>query len=50
MGFVISSPFLSVLLTTFVIGTESVLYFLVFSSKQLNSLSKSADSYFVIKQ
>ena len=35
----IYSPLLSIILTSFVIGTENVLYFTVFSPRQLNSSS-----------
>ena len=36
--FVISSPFLSILVTFFSIGTVKVMYFSVFSPKQVNCL------------
>ena len=49
MGFVISSPFLPILLTSFPIGTKSVIHFSVFCSKQLNYNSNSSASYFMIK-
>ena len=49
MAFVISFPFLSMLLTSFVIGTEKVLHFLVFSPGQLNSPSNYFTSSFMIK-
>ena len=39
MVFIISSPFLSIFLTSFIIGTEKILYFSVFSPGQLNSSS-----------
>ena len=49
MAFVISSPFLSVLLTSFSIGVETVMYFSVFSPKQFNCPLNSSASSFVIK-
>ena len=49
MVFMISSPFLSILLTSFVIGPENVLYYSVFSLGKLNSLSNSFASSFMFK-
>ena len=45
----VSFPFLSILLTSFVIGTEKILYFPVFSPKELNSPSNSFASSSMIK-
>ena len=45
----ISSPFLPAPLTSFAIGTDKVLYFSVFSPKQLNSSSNSFASSFMKK-
>ena len=49
MVFMISSPFLSILLTSFGIGPENVLYYSVFSLGKLNSLSNSFASSFMFK-
>ena len=49
MDFVVSSPFLSIILTTFVIGTEKVLYFPVFSPTRIDSPLNSFASSFMIK-
>ena len=49
MAFVISSPFLSVHLTSFCIGTEDVMYFAVFSLKQVNCFSNSSANSFMVK-
>ena len=47
--FVISSPFLSILVTTFSNGTVKVMYFSVFSPRQVNCfLSFSANSFMII--
>ena len=40
--FAISSPFLSILVTSFSIGTVKVMYFSVFSPKQVNCFSNSS--------
>ena len=36
MWYAISSPFLSIFVTSFYIGTEKIVYFLKFSSTQVN--------------
>ena len=48
MVFVISSPFLSILVTSFCIGTEKIVYFSVFSNKQENYFSNSSANTFMI--
>ena len=49
MFFVISTPFLSILVTSFTIGTVKVMSFLVFSPKQVNCfLNSSAKSFLII--
>ena len=47
--FLISSPFLSVLLTSFSIGTVKVILFSVFSPKQVNCFLNSSANSFMIK-
>ena len=49
MFFVISSPFLLIFVTSFSVGTVKVIYFSVFSSKQVNCLLNSSASSFMIK-
>ena len=49
MAFVISFPFLSILITSFSIGTVKVMYFSVFYPKQVNFPSNSSASSFVIE-
>ena len=49
MVFVISFPFLSILVTTFSIETENVMYFSVCSPKQVNCFSYSSGNTFMIK-
>ena len=49
MVFMISFPFLSILINSFSIGTEKVMYFSVFSPKQVNSPSNSSTTSFMIK-
>ena len=49
MYFVIPSPFLSTLGHSFSIGTEKVMYFLVFSLNQVNCFSNSSANSFMIK-
>ena len=49
MIFVISSPFSSVLVTSFSTETKKVIYFSVFSPKQVNFLKNSTSSSFMIK-
>ena len=44
MVFVISPPFLPILVTSFYIGTEKVMYFSEFFPKQLNCPSDSSAS------
>ena len=46
---VTSSPFLSILVTSFWIGTEKIMYFSVFSYKQVNCFSNSSANYFMIE-
>ena len=43
------SPFIPILLTSFVIGIEKVLYFLVFFLRQLNCSLNYLTSSFIIK-
>ena len=45
MDFVISFPFLLILVTSFSIGFEKVIYFSVFSPKQVNCPSNSSVSF-----
>ena len=47
--FVISSPFLSILVTSFSIGTLRAMYFSVFSPKQVNSFLNSSANSFMTK-
>ena len=47
--FVNSSPFLSILVTSFSIETIKVMYFSVFSPKQVNCFSNSSANSFMIK-
>ena len=47
--FVISSPFLSILVTSVSIGTVNVMYFSVFSPKQVNCFLSSSPHLFMIK-
>ena len=49
MVFVISSPFLSILVTSFSVGTENVIFFSVFSPTQVNFFSNSSANSFMIK-
>ena len=49
IGFLISSPFLSILVTAFSIETEKVVNFLLFFPKHLNFSSNSFTSSFIIK-
>ena len=49
MTFVISSPFLSIVITSSSIGTRNVMYFSVFYPKQLNFLSNSSAISFITK-
>ena len=49
MAFVVSSPLLSILVTPFCIGTETVMHFSVFSPKQVNRFSNSFADSFMIK-
>ena len=49
MDFVISFPFLSILVTSFCIGTEKIVFFSVFSYKQENYFSNSSANTFMIK-
>ena len=46
--FVISSLFLSIFVTPFSIGTENVMYFSVFSPKQVNYFSNYFGNFFMI--
>ena len=50
MVFVISSQFLPILLTSFSIGTEKVMFFTVFSPKKENCSSGSSASSSMIKR
>ena len=47
--FFVTSQFLSVLVTSFSIGTVNVIYFSVFSLKQVNCFSNSSANSFMIK-
>ena len=47
--FVISSPSLSILVTFLSIGMEKVMYFSVFSAKQVNGFLNSSANSFMIK-
>ena len=49
MGFVLSSPFLPILVTSFCIGTEKVMCFSVFSPKHVSYFSNSSVNSFMIK-
>ena len=49
MVFMVSSPFLSILLASFVIGTEKDFYFLLCSFRLLKSPSNSLVSFFMLK-
>ena len=49
IGFLISSPFLSILVTAFSIETKKVVNFLLFFPKHLNFSSNSFTSSFIIK-
>ena len=49
IGFLISSPFLSILVIAFSIETEKVVNFLLFFPKHLNFSSNSFTSSFIIK-
>ena len=49
MDFAISSPFLPIFKTSFSIETEKVMYFSVFSPKQVNYPSNSSAGTFMIK-
>ena len=44
-----SFPFLSILVTSFSIGTEKAMYFSVFSPKQVNYSSNPSGNSFMIK-
>ena len=46
MAFVIFSPFLLILLTSFSTATEKVMYFSVFSPKQVNCPLNSSNSFY----
>ena len=46
--FSISSPFLLILVTSFSIGTEKVMYFSLFFPEQLNCFSNSSANSFII--
>ena len=47
--FVPSSPFSSILVTSFLIETVKIMYFLVIFPKQVNSFLSSFDNSFMIK-
>ena len=49
MVFVISFPFLLILVTSFCIGTEEAICFSVFYPKDVNCPSDSPANYFIIK-
>ena len=49
MVFVISSPFLSILVISSCTGTENVMYFSVFSPKQVNCFWNYFANSFMIK-
>ena len=49
MAFVFFNPFLSILVNSFSNGTENVMYFSVFSSKQVNYPLSFFASSFMIK-
>ena len=49
MFFIIPSPFISILVTSFSIGTVKVMYFSVFSPKQVNCFLDSSAKSFMIK-
>ena len=49
MVFVMSYPFLSILVTSLSIRTENVIYFSVLSPTQVNCFSSSSASSFLIK-
>ena len=49
MAFAIFSPFLPILLTSFFIETEKIIYFSVFSPKQVTCPSNSSASSSMIK-
>ena len=49
MAFVISFPFLSIFVTSFSTGTEKVMYFSVFSLKELSCPSNPYAGSFMMK-
>ena len=49
MVFVISSPFLLILVTSFSIGTKKVIHFSISSPKQINFPSNPSASSFMMK-